>query len=37
VFVEQFNRRRDPDGPWPVAVLDEWVEGSPSAKVAFPD
>jgi deazaflavin-dependent oxidoreductase (nitroreductase family) len=36
-FVEQFNRRRGPDSPWPVAVLDEWVERSPLAKVAFAD
>jgi deazaflavin-dependent oxidoreductase (nitroreductase family) len=35
VFVEQFNRRRDPDSEWPVAVLDEWVAGSPLAKVTF--
>jgi deazaflavin-dependent oxidoreductase (nitroreductase family) len=35
VFVEQFNRRREPDSPWPEAVLDEWVERSPLAKVTF--
>jgi deazaflavin-dependent oxidoreductase (nitroreductase family) len=35
VFVEEFNRRHGPDSPWPEAVLDEWVEGSPLAKVTF--
>jgi deazaflavin-dependent oxidoreductase (nitroreductase family) len=35
VFVEQFNARQGPDSPWPTAVLDEWVEGSPLAKVTF--
>jgi deazaflavin-dependent oxidoreductase (nitroreductase family) len=37
VFVEQFNDRREPDSPWPVAVLDEWVERSPLARVTFDD
>ncbi len=36
VFVEQFNTRQGPDSPWPTAVLDEWVEHSPLAKVTFP-
>jgi deazaflavin-dependent oxidoreductase (nitroreductase family) len=35
VFVEEFNRRRDAGGPWPVAVLEDWVAGSPLAKVTF--
>ena len=35
VFVEEFNRRRGRDSPWPEAVLDEWVEDSPLAKVTF--
>ncbi len=35
VFVEEFNRRNGPDSPWPTAVLDEWVERSPLAKVTF--
>jgi hypothetical protein len=35
VFVDEFNRRREPDSPWPHAVLDEWVERSPLAKVMF--
>jgi deazaflavin-dependent oxidoreductase (nitroreductase family) len=35
VFVDQFNEHRAPDGPYPVAVLDEWVESSPLAKVTF--
>jgi deazaflavin-dependent oxidoreductase (nitroreductase family) len=34
-FVEEFNRRHGPDSPWPKAVLDEWVEHSPLAKVTF--
>lgn len=34
-FVEEFNRRNGPDSPWPKAVLDEWVECSPLAKVTF--
>jgi hypothetical protein len=36
-FVEEFNRRREPDSPWPVAVLDEWIERSHLAKVSFED
>jgi deazaflavin-dependent oxidoreductase (nitroreductase family) len=35
VFVEEFNRRQGPDSQWPEAVLDEWVEHSPLAKVTF--
>jgi len=35
-FVEDFNRRQGPDSPWPTAVLAEWVERSPLAKVSFP-
>jgi deazaflavin-dependent oxidoreductase (nitroreductase family) len=34
-FVEDFNQRRDPSGPWPEAVLEEWVERSPLARVSF--
>jgi hypothetical protein len=34
-FVEVFNARHDPDSPWPRAVLQEWVDGSPLAKVTF--
>lgn len=34
-FVEEFNSRRGPDSEWPAAVLDEWVEHSPLAKVTF--
>jgi deazaflavin-dependent oxidoreductase (nitroreductase family) len=34
-FVEEFNHRREPDSTWPVAVLDEWAERSPLAKVSF--
>ncbi|WP_170110863.1 hypothetical protein [Antricoccus suffuscus] len=36
-LVEEFNRRHDPDGPWPLAVLDEWVAHSPLARVTFSD
>lgn len=35
LFVEEFNNRRGPDSPWPEALLDEWVERSPLAKVTF--
>ena len=35
VLVEEFNRRRGPDSPWPEAVVDEWVARSPLAKVSF--
>jgi deazaflavin-dependent oxidoreductase (nitroreductase family) len=34
-FVGEFNRRHDGDTAWPEAVLDEWVEHSPLAKVTF--
>jgi len=37
VFVEEFNRRNGPDSPWPTAILDQWVEHSPLAKVTFTD
>ncbi len=37
LLVDEFNRRHGPDGPWGVAVLDEWVEGSPLAWVRFPE
>ncbi|MCU1393408.1 MAG: hypothetical protein JWM34_1836 [Ilumatobacteraceae bacterium] len=37
VFVDQFNHRNGPDGPWPRAVLDEWVGHSPLAEVTFVD
>ena len=32
-FVDQFNDRHGPDGP--EAVLDEWVERSPLARISF--
>ena len=35
VFVEEFNRRQGRDTSWPKAILDEWVEHSPLAKVTF--
>ena len=34
-FVDQFNERNGPDGVWPRAELDEWVESSPLARVEF--
>jgi hypothetical protein len=34
-FVGEFNRRHTADSPWPRAVLSEWVEHSPLAKVSF--
>lgn len=37
VFAAEFNRRRGPDSPWPEAVLEEWAERSPLAKVTFTD
>jgi deazaflavin-dependent oxidoreductase (nitroreductase family) len=37
VFVEEFNRRHGPDSQWPEAVLDEWVEHSPLARVDLAD
>ena len=37
VFVDEFNHRNGPDSPWLRAVLEEWVEHSPLAKVAFTD
>jgi len=36
-FVDEFNDRNGADSPWGVAVLDEWVEGSPLARVSFPE
>jgi deazaflavin-dependent oxidoreductase (nitroreductase family) len=36
-FVDNFNHRKGPDDPWPTAVLDEWVERSPLAKVTVTD
>jgi len=36
-FVEQFNQRNRADSGWPAAVLEEWVEGSPLARVRFLD
>jgi deazaflavin-dependent oxidoreductase (nitroreductase family) len=35
VFVDEFNRRHTSASPWPRAVLDEWAERSPLAKVTF--
>jgi hypothetical protein len=34
-LVDQFNERRGDDSDWPRAELDEWVQGSPLAKVEF--
>jgi hypothetical protein len=34
-LVDQFNERRGNDSEWPRAKLDEWVQGSPLARVDF--
>jgi deazaflavin-dependent oxidoreductase (nitroreductase family) len=34
-FVDDFNERNGPGSPWPKAVLDEWAERSPLARVRF--
>ena len=34
-FIDEFNDRNGADSPWGGAVLDEWVEGSPLARVRF--
>jgi deazaflavin-dependent oxidoreductase (nitroreductase family) len=34
-LVEQFNERRGDDSEWPRAELDDWVQGSPLARVDF--
>ncbi len=34
-FVDEFNDRRGPGNSGPKAVLDEWVERSPLARVRF--
>lgn len=34
-FVDEFNHRHGPDSAWGIAVLDQWVDGSPLAKVRF--
>jgi hypothetical protein len=34
-FVQDFNHRNGPDSGWPQAVLGEWVQHSPLAKVSF--
>jgi deazaflavin-dependent oxidoreductase (nitroreductase family) len=36
-FVEEFNARRDPTGPYPVGVVSKWVRGSPLVRVTFTD
>jgi deazaflavin-dependent oxidoreductase (nitroreductase family) len=36
-FVDEFNLRRDPAGPWPLGELEQWVKQSPLASVSFPD
>jgi deazaflavin-dependent oxidoreductase (nitroreductase family) len=37
-FVDDFNARNGgPDSAWPRAVLEEWIEHSPLAKVDFVD
>jgi hypothetical protein len=34
-LVDQFNERHGDDSEWPGAELDEWVQGSPLARVDF--
>ena len=34
-IVEEYNALRDPNGPYPVGVIDEWVQYSPLARVEF--
>lgn len=34
-FVDDFNYRHGPDSSWPKAVLEEWVERSPLARISF--
>jgi hypothetical protein len=34
-LVAEFNERRDPAGPYPEGVLEEWVAHSPLARVSF--
>ena len=36
-LVDQFNERRGDDSEWPRAELDDWVQGSPLARVDFID
>jgi hypothetical protein len=36
-LVAEFNARRDPNGPYRVGVVSEWVRNSPLVKVSFPD
>jgi deazaflavin-dependent oxidoreductase (nitroreductase family) len=36
-FVAEFNERHGPDSPWPRAVLEDWIAGSPLAKISFDD
>jgi hypothetical protein len=34
-FADEFNQRQGPDSPSPRAVLDDWIEDSPLARVSF--
>jgi F420H(2)-dependent quinone reductase len=34
-LVDQFNERQGADSEWPRAEIDEWVHGSPLARVDF--
>ncbi len=36
-FVADFNQRNGPGSGWPTAVLAEWEERSPLARVSFPE
>jgi hypothetical protein len=34
-FVDEFNHRHGPGSPWQEAVLEEWAEQSPLARITF--
>ncbi len=34
-LVDQFNERRSDESEWPRAELNEWIQGSPLARVDF--
>jgi deazaflavin-dependent oxidoreductase (nitroreductase family) len=36
-FIDEFNQRNGPDSSWPTAVLAEWEQRSPLARISFPE
>ncbi len=36
-LVDEFNQRHGPNSPYPVGVLEDWVQHSPLAQVSFTD